>query len=193
MTLLQRAEFLHRSATELMHVTRVAELFSQLGQVHFVGSYRLDVMFRPDLDLIVTAATPSREQAVQVTRQLLDTGQFQTVGFADWVTYRKPNVPKGFYWELVTPYANDWWKFDVWYLAPEDDSSIAPAVQFERLLHENPTACETILVVKKHFFDGVKYRGGVTGFAIYDAVLNHGVSSVAEFTEIWKRRQEADR
>jgi hypothetical protein len=171
----------------------VVSLFSQVGHIHTVGSYRLNVMYRPDIDLIVATEAPTREQATRLTKLLLDQREFQSVGFADYVSYRKPSVTKGFYWELITPYANDWWKFDIWYLAPEDDTAIAPAEHFERLLDGNPAARETILRIKEHFFDGVKYRAGITGFAIYDAVLNHGVSSLAEFIQAWDMATRAPR
>jgi hypothetical protein len=95
MTPLQRAETLHRTAAELLQESAIISVLSQLGQVHMVGSYRFNVMFRPDIDLIVTAAAPSREHAVCMTRQLLDCGRFQTVGFADWFSYRKPNITRG--------------------------------------------------------------------------------------------------
>jgi hypothetical protein len=189
MDVLHRATTLRRTAAELLRVTDLGALLARLGQVHEVGSFRLDVMFRPDIDLIVTSATPSRDQAIARTQELLERGQFQTVGFADCFSFWKPGAPAGFYWELIAPYAGDWWKIDVWYLTPKDDISIRPAEQFEQRLQNNPGARETILRIKEHFFDGVKYRDGVTGFAIYDAVLNVGVDSLAGF--IQARRSHA--
>ncbi len=46
-----------------------------------------------------------------------------------------------------------------------------------------------ILRIKEHFFDGTKYRDGVTGFAIYDAVLNHGQLTVEGFLQTWNAQR----
>ncbi len=181
---LQRAEALHRVASDLLRETGVIALLSTLRQVHTVGGYRLNVMFRTDIDLIVTTGAPSREQAIRMAKLLLDRGHFQTVGFADWFTYRKPDVSKGFYWQLITPHAGDWWKFDVWYMAPEDDVSIEAAERFEHLIEGDNEARQAILNIKAQLFDGLKYRDGVTGFDIYDAVLNYGVPSLKSFQEM---------
>ncbi|MGH2585906.1 MAG: hypothetical protein ACRDJE_13415, partial [Dehalococcoidia bacterium] len=156
-----------------------------LGAVHFVGSYRFDVMYRPDIDLIVTAHKPHRDHAIVVTKQLLDTPHLQTVGFADWSAYQDPDGARGYYWELRAFRGDDWWKLDVWYTTPEDDRSIEPADRFARLLQDNPAAKDVILAIKAHYFDGTKYRDGVTGFAICDAVLNGGRTSVESFVQAW--------
>lgn len=188
MTPSRRAEVLHRLATELLRETAIVSLLSRLGQVSAVGSYRLDVMYRPDIDLILTTEAPSKERAIDTTKLLLDCGHFQTVGFADWLTYRKPNIPRGFYWELIAPYVSDWWKLDVWYMTQEDDISIEAAERFELMLRGNAEARETILDFKARLFDGVKYRYGVTGVEVYDAVLNRKVRSLRSFLRMRRIR-----
>lgn len=182
-SLLERADTLRREATALLRETGVLETFDRLGDVHFVGSYRLDTMFRPDIDIIILAGRPRREEAVAVSKVLLDGGQFQTIGFADTMSYSRPGEPRGYYWQLIAPRGNRWWKLDVWYLRPEEDRSIAPTLRFSQLLRANEPARETILELKAHFFDGTKYRDGVTGPKIYDAVLNQGVTSTEALME----------
>jgi hypothetical protein len=184
-TVLARADALRRAADELLRETGVVDVFGRLGTVHPVGSYRLNVMYRPDIDLIVTADYLRRDNAISVTKRLLDLGHFQTVGFADWVSHENPDAAKSYYWELRAIREDAWWKLDVWYTSPADDRSIEPTERFARLLQGNPAAREVILRIKAHFFDGTKYRDGVTGFAIYDAVLNHGRMTVQSFLRAW--------
>jgi hypothetical protein len=186
---LDRAGALKRAADELLRETGVIDIFAALGAVHLVGSYRLDVMYRPDIDLVVTADELHRDAAVATTKQLLDVGQFQTVGFANWTSHHNPDGARGYYWELRSFRGDDWWKVDTWYTKPEDDRSIEPTERFARLLHGHPMAREVILGIKAHYFDGTKYRDGVTGHAIYDGVLNRTWMSVEGFIHGWNAQR----
>ena len=112
-------------------------------------------------------------------------GIFQTVALADYQTFPAYDMPLGFYWELIIPYENKNWKFDVWYLKPEEkytDMVLSSIKRFESALAKNPEKSETILKIKEAYFDGVKYRDKVKSFDIYTAVLENGVNSVEEFT-----------
>lgn len=189
-TILDRANELKRAADKLLRETGIIDILARLGAVHPVGSYRLDAMYRPDIDLIVIADELRADAAVTATKQLLDQCHFQTVGFADWASYANPEGATGYYWELRALRGDVWWKLDIWYTTPRADRSIEPAEHFARLLQDNPAARDVILRIKAHFFDGTKYRDGVTGFAIYDAVLNDGRMSVERFRLGWTTETE---
>jgi hypothetical protein len=179
--LTQTADDLKKEAEILLKETSIVPIFSSLGKVNFVGSYQLNTMYRPDIDLIVIAEKPKRQKAVEITSKLLKSNNFQTVGFADCFNFKKKNTPKGFYWELVVPRFGKNWKFDVWYTTADEDYSIEPTKRFEQLLKEKPPARETILKVKQTFFNGTKYRHGITGPQIYTAVLEKGIEDMEEF------------
>lgn len=178
--LLRRADDLRRTADEIIRESDVVRFFSALGEVNFVGSYRLDVMYRPDIDLIVVSDSPQRQKTVPVTTRLMESGYFQTVAFADWFNHRREDTPKGFYWELVAPRSGAQWKLDVWYSSPHDDLSTRRTERYAKLLEGNPSARETILKLKEALFDGTRYRGTLGGADICGAVLERGVQSTAE-------------
>jgi len=183
--LIKKSEDLCKTANEILAKTNAVEIFSKLGKVEIIGSLRLKMMYRLDIDLLVISETIEKNEAKEITKQFLNTGIFQTVALADYQTFSAYDMPLGFYWELIIPYENKNWKFDVWYLKPEEkytDMVLSSIKRFESALAKNPEKSETILKIKEAYFDGVKYRDKVKSFDIYTAVLENGVNSVEEFT-----------
>jgi hypothetical protein len=182
--LIKNSENLCNTANEILAETNAIEIFSKLGKVEIIGSLRLKMMYRLDIDLLVISEKIERNKAQEITKQFLDTGIFQTVALADYQTFPAHDMPLGFYWELIIPYENKNWKFDVWYLKPEEkytDMVLSSIKKFESALAKNPEKSETILKIKDAYFDGVKYKDKVKSFDIYTAVLENGVNSVEEF------------
>ena len=183
--LTKNSENLCNTANETLAKTNAIEIFSKLGKVEIIGSLRLKMMYRLDIDLLVISEKIEKTEAQEITKHFLDMGIFQTVALADYQTFPAYDMPLGFYWELIIPYENKNWKFDVWYLKPEEkytDMVLSSIKRFESALAKNPEKSETILKIKEAYFDGVKYRDKVKSFDIYTAVLENGVNSVEEFT-----------
>jgi len=183
--LTKNSENLCNTANEILAKTNAIEIFSKLGKVEIIGSLRLKMMYRLDIDLLVISEKIEKTEAQEITKHFLDMGIFQTVALADYQTFPAYDMPLGFYWELIIPYENKNWKFDVWYLKPEEkytDMVLSSIKRFESALAKNPEKSETILKIKEAYFDGVKYRDKVKSFDIYTAVLENGVNSVEEFT-----------
>ncbi|MFC1710074.1 hypothetical protein ACFL0F_00230 [Patescibacteria group bacterium] len=174
--LITKADRLQKVANEIIKETGVATIFSRIGTVNFVGSYKLGLMSRPDIDMAIISTTPEKSKAVDITTELIQSEKFQTVGLADWFLYQGKNLKKGYYWELVYVFNEVYWKFDIWYSTKEEDDSIGPTERKQVLLEKNPSAKKTILRLKHEFYDGVKYKDKVNGNRIYRAVLEHGVT-----------------
>jgi hypothetical protein len=175
----QEAEELQRQAEVVLQESKVVDVFASLGDVRFAGSYCLQLMARPDIDIIVAAKAPRREEAVKATKRLLDEGYFQSVLFIDHFSWEKRldagMDARGFYWHLDVPRFGAQWKCDVWYLAPEEDLFAPQTARFEAMLKENLDARRTILRLKHELREGKGYRAGVTGTKICQAVLEHGI------------------
>jgi len=112
-----------------------------------------------------------KDKAVELTKRFLSQNYFQTIGFADWCNYPTKDIPKGYYWELIAKKGLLSWKFDVWYITPDQDYSIKTSRRFKELLSKNPEKKVEILKLKEKYFDGVKYRGSMSGSKIYEKVL----------------------
>lgn len=183
--LIKNSKNLCNTANEILAKTNAIEIFSKLGKIEIIGSLRLKMMYRFDIDLLVISEKIEKTKAQEITKQFLDTGIFQTVALADYQTFPAYDMPLGFYWELIISHENKNWKFDVWYLKPEEkytDMVLSSIKRFESALAKNPEKAETILKIKEVYFDGVKYKDNVKSFDIYTAVLENGVNSVEAFS-----------
>lgn len=169
--LIKKADFLKKEADSIVKESNIVNILSHLGDVHFVGGYYLNVIYRLDIDINVLSGCPDRDKALKVTNKLLKQGYFQTVGFADWKTFPKRGLPKGFYWELLVTKHKNSWKIDIWYLKPEEDHSVEATEKFKSLLDKNPSKRIEILKLKRKYFNGTKYVGKATGFDIYTKIL----------------------
>src|SRR3989344_7232413 len=124
MDLIKKSEDLKKDADSVVEKSKVKELLAKLGMTTFVGSYALDLLYRPDIDIFVQSSDCSREKAVELTKIFLDSDFFQTVGFADWTKQQPLNNVSGFYWELIHYSAKYKWKFDIWYTVIEDIKTV---------------------------------------------------------------------
>lgn len=162
---------LRLEAEAIIQETDFHNLFSILGQVNFVGSYALDLMFRPDIDVFVCNPDCQLDQAITKTKMLLDSNYFQTVVFANHLKYPFPGNWHGCYWELKIIKPERTWKFDVWYTAERPIKSIEVISLIKARLKQDPTTRLKILERKQALFDGVHYRDAMTGFKIYQEIL----------------------
>jgi hypothetical protein len=190
--LIKNSKDLSDTASKVLEKTNAVETFLQLGKVEIIGSLRLNLLYRLDIDLLVISEDIDKAKARAVTKQFLDSNIFQTVAVADYQTFPAFDMPLGFYWELIVPHGGKSWKFDVWYLKPSErytDLVLSSIKKFEGALSKNPEKAEIILKIKEAYFDGAKYKDKVKSFDIYIAVLEEGVSTTEEFANyIIKKR-----
>ena len=192
--LIRRAEELHRQGDSVLAKSGIRRILSDMGHVLMVGSYSLDLLVRPDLDIIVTSENPERATAVHATKRILDEGYFQSVVFIDHFTFRKRldagMNARGFYWHLDVPEAafGVQWKVDVWYLHPAENWFGARTQSFQALLEADPEKRTTILELKTHFLEGRGYRHGLKGGVICEAVLEHGFRTPGELVSFAERK-----
>src|SRR4051812_26792711 len=99
--LVQNSLELCKTAKEIMEETKVGDVFLKLGQVEVIGSLRLKVMYRRDIDLFVLSDTIDKDKAAETAKSFIDSGFFQTVGFADYQTFPANDTPAGFFFELI--------------------------------------------------------------------------------------------
>lgn len=184
--LIQNSKHLFDSANDILEKTAVIKIFSKLGTVEIIGSLRLKLMYKTDVDLLVISNDIKKDKAKEITKEILDKGIFQTVALADYQTFPAYDMPLGFYWELIIPHENKNWKFDVWYLKPDERYTklVSNSIKrFEKILSENPEKAGIILRIKEAYLDGTKYKDKVKSFDIYTAVLEQGVMTVEEFAD----------
>lgn len=169
--LIKKSDILKSEADNIVSESGVVRTLEKIGKVDFVGSYALNLLYRSDIDIFVTSRNCSKEVAIATTKEFLDNGLFQTVGFANRTDYQPPNGLPGYYWELIVVRGERKWKFDVWYTAEEKIKTIENTRKILEKLRNDSYARGEILKLKDKLFDGTKYKENMNGFKIYEKVL----------------------
>lgn len=175
---LERATRLQLEAGELMKTIRLLESLQPSGEVFFTGSYYLDVMVYPDLDLYVPMTG--------VENIFAAAGQLASHPVVTRVTYENedhPILPGGLFLNLRVN-LGDWgrlWKVDIWWL--EEDlihEKIRIMQRFKQLL--TPDLREQIIRYKTSLLNNLGRTPRFSGYFVYKAFLDEGLRDPADVT-----------
>ncbi len=183
-TLVEQARILKSTAESLLEESNLLLRLTPLGKIEIIGSLRLGLMCRKDIDLLVISKKVNRKKAVEAAKNLLNDGYFQTVELMDYQQFPEYDFPLGFYFGLRVPIQAEYWKLDVWYLRPDEAYTqlvLTSLDRFEAELSQNPFKAGIVLEIKQHYFDGIKYRDGIKSVNIYKAVFEANVTGVEDF------------
>jgi|GEM_PF-1901438 hypothetical protein len=182
--LLEESKAVKVQADRILNESRIIEILKTYGEVKIGGSYTLDVMLRPDIDLFVIAPQHDWSKILSIQTVIMETKYFGELDFANWVDFTDLTVTslKGYYFQPRVQIDSELWKLDVWFLTPEYDRSAETTEHFEKLLAVSGESEKiSILEIKEAMRQGRKYIDGVNGKLIYKAVLEHNVKTVDEF------------
>jgi len=177
MTPEERSRALRREADEVLELIRLREHCAAIGEIVPTGSYFLDLMMYPDIDLYLPPTTPEAlfGAAAKFARyDCVRTVDFNKGGPAELKDglYLKPVVEKG-----------DWgrpWKVDIWCLAESVVAEKqAELIEFKKRM--TPEQRKLILNYKYHVLNEDRRTPMFSGVYIYRAVIDQGLR---EFDEI---------
>jgi hypothetical protein len=180
--LLQRQEALQAEAHTVLADLDLMALLARAGQPVLVGSAALGLMTWRDIDVEVYCNPWSADHAFETMRPLASYARVKKLRYSNESgPLRSAGLPDGYYWGVrCYTEAGEEWKIDVWFLpdgAPRPGMAPTHAIP-ERLTPERRLA---ILWIKDVWHRLPAYRHRVLSVDIYDAVLEHGVRTPAEF------------
>jgi len=174
--LLERAARLQREAAGLMQSIQLMESLGPTGEVFFTGSYFLDVMVYPDLDLYVSMTS--------IDKIFTAAGRMTSHPIVTRVTFENEEhaiLPGGLYLNLRVN-LGDWgrlWKVDIWWL---DEALIHEKIRvmrrFKMLL--TPDLREQIIRYKASIINSLGRTPQFSGYFVYKAFLEEGLRSPAD-------------
>lgn len=183
--LLEESQNVKSQADRLLLTSGVLDILKIYGEPKIGGSYALDTMLRPDIDIFVIAEKHDYLKILEVQRRLMETKFFRELDFVNWVDFEDSKVMDAheYYFQPWTPFEGVLWKLDISLFTPEYDRSAELTDRFKALLdaERDNTKRITILTIKEAMRDGKKYRRGIDGKLIYQAVLDEGVADVSGF------------
>lgn len=110
----------YEDARSLLENTEIIDLFDKLGTVHVVGSYAANLMWDPDIDIVVITDTP-QESAIKAINDLARKEKFQKLEFGDFKNYPKKNRPKSFIVNARREWKGEKWEIETWFVTELGD------------------------------------------------------------------------
>jgi len=176
---IERSSRLREEADFILAELNLYEILSPYGRIVPTGSYFLDLMMYPDIDLYISKVSIS--QLFTIGAQLaLSEPVFQVV----FEKSRDPLLPGGLYLKPRIDYG-DWgrfWKVDIWSLEESViDEKMKELSRFKQMMTRHLR--EQILIYK---YSVLTYRNRTpmySGYFIYKAFIDEGLSNFAEVTQ----------
>ncbi|SRR5260221_10855475 len=188
--LLKRSKEFKKQADEILGRSKLVEVLSRYGEVKFTGSYPLNLMMRPDLDVYAIAKENSKEKMLEVVQGIFSSCYFDEIRFTNYLDfYKDQDDHKGYYFQPLVKIGDNRWKLDIWLMA---ENRYEPHTEhFLEILNKDPHANEKRLIIlelKNHYKEGQKYKNNINGRKIYEAVLENEVKNVEEFERFLQRK-----
>ncbi len=176
----ETADKLKKEANVVLHLVRMDEILQLYGQVYPTGSYYLDVMAYPDIDLYITRIN---------LQQLFEIGsQIAACDLVSQVVYEKPddpvNMPDGLYLKSRVNYG-EWgrpWKVDLWSLA-EDVIQRKMEDMRHFQLKMTPLLRQQIIRYKLSVLTSQRRTPMYSGYNIYKAFIDEGLTDFESVTQ----------
>jgi hypothetical protein len=153
-----------------------------------VGSYVMRTMTWRDLDFERVEDPPDWDRHWALGARLA--GNAWVWRFSCIDAYRDPRGlgEKGLYWGLraASPAGGPIWKLDLW-SARSDEFERSSHRRAEWMRKLTQDARLRILAIKEAVCASPEYRHDVLSVHIYEAVLEHGVCSIADFRDWWTK------
>ena len=170
-TLEQRSRELRQDANQLLADSGVVKVLSKYGEVSFTGSYALNLMHDPDIDIRVINPKMTKEQAIAALTDLINLNFFNGHMFYDWINFSKKGFPQGYYLGLKDTYHDRRWKIDIWFTKKANPMEREITDFVKGALTEETRQHILALKAKRH-----QTKTDLPSHEIYYAVLRDGIT-----------------
>jgi hypothetical protein len=176
---LARSDMLRQEADLVLGFVRLYDILRPYGKVLYTGSYFLDVMVYPDIDLYITKV--SINELFEIGAQIASCELVTQVVFER--TDDPVHLPEGLYLKSRVNYG-DWgrpWKIDMWTLKEE---VILQKIEDMRhyKIKMTPALREQIIRYKLSVLTSQKRTPRFSGYYIYKAFIDEGLTNFESVT-----------
>lgn len=176
---LERATRLKKEADELLRDIELEKLTQAIGPLTPTGSYFLDTMIYPDIDLYLPPSTA--KQLFDIALQLIDSQPVEKVNFLNG---GPGEMKEGLYIKPVLA-IGDWersWKIDIWALPPDViERKQAALLRYKEAMTAQQR--ELILNYKFSVLTDQKRTPVFSGIYVYQAVIDQGFDNFDQITD----------
>lgn len=149
---LEKSKCLHNKATELLKEKKLHKLMSKYGEVIYTGSFDLDLMVWPDIDiqLVIDNNKSKLDQMLELGRELLHDSEIKHIKLINFTKTKKSGMPRGMFLGMKIKQQESpiSWKIDIWSL---EDPDLEKSQEFSSKLKQNLTPELKELIIKWKF------------------------------------------
>ena len=182
------AASLHAEASDLLYKHGLHDALSSCGEVYYTGSYALDLMVWPDLDisLRLNPSFHSIDRFFEVGRRIAECDNVVSMKFHNFHQFPVPELPPGLYWNAkINRLHSDAvssglpWKIDIWSM--DEEAVDENRRDMERIKKSLTQETRTLILDVKYSLITEEGRTPVlSGYHIYQAVLVEGIKDREE-------------
>lgn len=179
MNVLERSSLLRKEADEIIVHTELVKHCASIGKITYSGSYFLDLMMYPDIDIYLPETT--MDKMLDLAKCFARNKQVEMINFRKGLAgplrnalYLSPRLEMG-----------NWgrhWKIDIWAV----DEKNLQEKQNEIIAIKNQLTEEKRKIILEYKYRILTQDGRTpmySGIFIYRAVLNHGLIKFDEITD----------
>jgi hypothetical protein len=173
-------------ADDILYHKGLLEVLRKYGKPHISGSYVLDLMTWRDLDLYLEADHIPEAKFFELGKELVDLLTPVKMSYRNERQGKNEALPIGLYWGIYLGNEREGaWKIDIWAV---NSKELQDRLTYCDILKRKLTSVtrRKILQIKSQCWKDPEYRRSFLSIDIYQAVLNHGVSTLYEFKEYLK-------
>lgn len=159
-----------QEAESLLVYGNVLNILSKYGKVALSGSYKYDLMWGPDIDLVVISDKPE-EASHQALDDFIEQRKFQKYQLGDFTTFPMEGRPQDIIVVLIHEYEGRRWEIETWFRKSlsEDDK------YFDKLLSKiSDEQRKTILELKRQRDSQGLSKNQLDSATIYKGILVEG-------------------
>lgn len=166
-------------AEELLKTTDLVKVLSEYGEVKIGGSYKYDLMWGPDIDMVVVCKNP-REMSVKALDKIVELRLAQKFEYGDFVKFKREHRPESYIVNMILPFNDQKWEAEIWFFENYPDSQKEMDELIEKRL--NGDNKKIILEMKKCRDNQGMDKYKINSAEIYKKVLIDGIKSFEELT-----------
>lgn len=154
-------------AKEILESTKLLDILNKYGDVHMIGSFPLNIMYGPDIDILVETKN-IKKSSLEALQEIAEKSVFRKIEYGDFVNFPKTNRPSGYILVLKTEIGKVEWEIEVWFL---DNAS--SQLEYQKQLGSKLTEQKRIEILQaKHKRGSSKIsKESLSSFEIYKKIL----------------------
>jgi hypothetical protein len=171
--LLKYSETQRGTATRILSETGLIPFLSKYGKCSVIGSFDLNLMYGPDIDIVVETDNP-RDASMSVIKGLIEKREFQKYQYGDFDKFPRTGRPGGFIVVLISEVDGVRWETEIWFMEKYSQDKIDRDLRFTEML--TPENRLTMLRLKQAREAQGHNKHRISSTDIYTGVLVDGLT-----------------